>query len=288
MPVKRAQVDQGCVNSFANIRIGSDFYRGQGLSDTSIQPFDFRGKIMDRGYFALWRKFQDHVFWKERREFSKAEAWIDILWNAQWKDEPQKVVFGMTILTQYYGECLKSNVTWGKRWGWSEPKVRRFTKLLENLGQISKKNEGLTTRITVLNYEQYDPRRRQCDDWATSKRRASDEQVTTNKKDNKDKKDNKILNRAKSWPSDFELDDNKKRYAIENGIAPGKVVAFWEDFRDWAAAKGAVYKDWDAAFRTRVRKAQEWGKQFIVSDGSYSVNKAADKKLAEYKRTMAL
>ena len=63
---------------------------------------------MDRGYFPLWRKFQDHAFWIEPRVFSKAEAWIDILMNTQWKKEPQEVVLGSVVLFQNYGEALKS------------------------------------------------------------------------------------------------------------------------------------------------------------------------------------
>lgn len=137
---------------------------------------------MHRGYFALWRRVEDHPFYKEPREFSKYEAWLDILMNAQHETEPQKVSIGMKVLTCNYGESLKSNVTWAKRWSWSEAKVRRFLKLLKKLGQISTKSEGITTRIIVINYSIYDPRRRQGDDNVTSMRRDHDEQVTTDNK----------------------------------------------------------------------------------------------------------
>jgi hypothetical protein len=148
---------------------------------------------MERGYFALWRKFQDHAFWKERRVFSKAEAWIDILWNAQWKDEPQDMIFGMNVLKQNYGECLKSCRTWSYRWNWSESKVRRFLAFLDkNLNQIRVKNESITTRIFVINYEQYDPRRQGDGVSVTHSRRTSDAQVTTNNKEKKEKKVKKV------------------------------------------------------------------------------------------------
>lgn len=133
---------------------------------------------MHRGYFALWRKFQDHKFWTEKRTFSKAEAWIDILMQAQHEKEPTQVVLGMTALTCNYGECLKSTRTWAGRWNWSEAKVRRFFNLLENMKQICSKSEGITTRITILNYSQYDPR-------ATHGRRTADAGAATDKNDNK-------------------------------------------------------------------------------------------------------
>lgn len=140
----------------------------------------------DRGYLALWRKIQDHPFYKERREFSKLEAWIDILMEVQHDEEPKKVIMGMTVITCNYGESLNSIFTWAKRWRWHESKVRRFFKLLSNMNQISTKSEGKTTRLTVLNYRKYDPR-------ATSKptntRRAFDEHSTT---DNNDKNDKNI------------------------------------------------------------------------------------------------
>ena len=65
------------------------------------------------------------------------------------------------------------------------------------------------------------------------------------------------------WPKDFKLTANMKTYAINQGINPEKVDAFFDDFKDWAKAKGAVYKDWQAAFRIRIGKAPEYGKQFI-------------------------
>jgi uncharacterized phage protein (TIGR02220 family) len=134
---------------------------------------------MYRGYIALWRKIEDHPFYKEPRVFSKYEAWIDILKEAQHSDEPQEVILGMNVLICNYGECLKSNVTWAKKWNWSEPKVRRFLKLLEKMKQIRRANEGITTRITVINYECYDPKRRASDEQATRPRRDRDETATT-------------------------------------------------------------------------------------------------------------
>jgi hypothetical protein len=114
---------------------------------------------MHRGYLALWRKFQDHPFWRERREFSKAEAWIDLLWEVQHDEKPQQVILKMKTLICNYGESLKSLDTWAMRWLWPKSRVKRFFDLLVELNQIQIKNETITTRITILNYSQYDPKR---------------------------------------------------------------------------------------------------------------------------------
>ena len=122
---------------------------------------------MKRGYLALYRKIQDHPFYRERREFSKYEAWVDLLMEAQHEIKPQEVVLGMKTLICNYGESLKSLRTWADRWKWSEPKVRRYFSLLKKMNQICSKSEVITTRVTILNYSQYDPKRRTGDAQAT-------------------------------------------------------------------------------------------------------------------------
>lgn len=79
-------------------------------------------------------------------------------------------------------------------------------------------------------------------------------------KENKRNKENS----GKNWPEDFELNDKLKEYAVENGIDPRKTEAFFEDFHQWALSKGAKYKDWEAAFRTRVMKAPAYGQYFLI------------------------
>lgn len=128
---------------------------------------------MYRGYVAVWRRIQDHVFYKEKRAFSKFEAWLDILMEVQHTEAPQEVVIGMKVFQCNYGESLKSIRTWGKRWGWGAPKVVRFLVLLKKCHQIVYKNETVTTRITVLNYSQYDPKRNGYDTQVKHERNAS-------------------------------------------------------------------------------------------------------------------
>jgi len=116
---------------------------------------------MKKGYIAIWRKIKDHPFATEKRVFSKYEAWLDILMEAQHCQKPKEVILGMTPLECNYGESLKSIRTWGRRWDWSPSKVKRFLVLLEKMKQIHFKNEIQTTRITVCNYKHYDPKMEQ-------------------------------------------------------------------------------------------------------------------------------
>ena len=123
----------------------------------------------------MHRKFEDHPFWKERRVFSKAEAWIDIIWQARWQEETQKVLIGNTMVECGYGQSLKSLTTWANRWGWSESTVRRFMKLLEDEDMIVRETVAKTTRITVCNYRKYQKPWRDDDAMVTGSRRDDDD-----------------------------------------------------------------------------------------------------------------
>ncbi len=110
---------------------------------------------MKLGYIAIQRKIQDHKFYKEKREYSKFEAWFDLLLEAQYRKEPKEVIIGMKVLIQNYGEILRSIKGWAQRWRWGRTKVYRYFKLLQRLEQIRYTNETVTTRITILNYKKY-------------------------------------------------------------------------------------------------------------------------------------
>lgn len=188
---------------------------------------------MYRGYLALWRKFQDHPFWKERREFSKAEAWIDLLWEVQHDENPQRVILGMKTLICNYGESLKSLDTWALRWLWSKSRVKRFFDLLVELNQIQIKNETITTRITILNYSQYDPKRN--GNKTQSKRPRNDHETEVepdkNVKNEKNVKNDKIYR-------DFFSSELMKRFLTHRkrkkaAISEDSYELFYNKFSEW-------------------------------------------------------
>jgi hypothetical protein len=175
-----------------------------------------------------------------------------MLMEAQHDERPQQVVFGMKVLTCNYGECLKSNVTWARRWGWTESKVRRFLKLLENMGQLRTKNEGITTRISLINYATYDPRRRECNEEAPRKRRGSAEEATTDKnvKNVKNEKNKHIRAPKKPKPKKFippSLEDVKS-YFKENGYSEESAETFHKYYSNgeppWHDGQGKPVKSW--------------------------------------------
>jgi len=146
------------------------------------------------GWIKIHRKFVDHwLYTKEKRPFTFREAWIDILLSVNHKKE--KINFGYHLVQCNPGESLKSIKTWADRWRWSQPRVRRFLKLLKKDKMILIKNEQITTRLIICNWETYQINGRASDEQVTSIRRASDEQVTTNKNTKNDKNVKTVKNK---------------------------------------------------------------------------------------------
>lgn len=64
----------------------------------------------------------------------------------------------------------------------------------------------------------------------------------------------KKASKKASMPSDFAISTNVREWANKSGY--GLLEARLEHFRNWATAKGAMYADWDAAFRNAI--AGDW------------------------------
>ena len=224
---------------------------------------------MYRGYFALYRKIQDHPFYKEKRVFSKYEAWIDLLMDARHKKKPKQIVIGMRTIECGYGQSIKSLRTMGERWGWTAKKVSRFLDLLENMGQIRHENVTVTTRITILNYSKYDTTGNRCDtdmshDGNTRETQGKHE-WDTNKHD-KHENHNKHENNIGETPTPKKTKPQKKfikptieeikEYCIErkNNIDPETFYDFYET-SNWMRGKNKI-KDWKACVRTWERNGQ--------------------------------
>lgn len=83
-----------------------------------------------KGYIKLHRKIWGHRFWKEKRVFSRAEAWIDICLQASGKDRTVEDAEGRKVFLKR-GQFLSSSRELAQRWKWSKSRVNRFLKLLQ-------------------------------------------------------------------------------------------------------------------------------------------------------------
>ena len=137
----------------------------------------------NKGWISLHRQFEEHWLWNEKRVFSKAEAWIDILMTTN--HSPQKVVIKNALYTVKRGESLLSLKSWGLRWKWEKSKVRRFLDTLEKDEMITTKNETQTTRLIVCNYDNYQTLGNAKETQTKRKRNANETEASTDNNVNK-------------------------------------------------------------------------------------------------------
>ena len=154
------------------------------------------------GWIKIHREIQDHWIWQERREFSKLEAWLDILLTVNHADN--KVLINNKLYTVKRGESLNSLVTWSKRWNWSKSRVKRFFDLLQKQSMIELKSDQNTTHLTVCNYDSYQGERN-TNETQTKRRRNADETQTDTNKNEKNEKNDKNDKNIKERENKFRL-----------------------------------------------------------------------------------
>ncbi|HHB2922235.1 TPA: DnaD domain protein [Staphylococcus aureus] len=158
------------------------------------------------GWISIDRSIQNHWLFKEKRTFSKFEAWIYLLMEAN--HSKAKVPIGNQIVTVERGQRLTSILTLFDLFNWSRFKVKTFLDLLESDGMLEVKTTSKYTLITIVNYDFYQSEQgrnqHQNDIKPTSKQHQSNinptskqHQTNTNNNDNKDNNEKNVNNEKK-------------------------------------------------------------------------------------------
>ncbi|MCL9739218.1 DnaD domain protein [Staphylococcus aureus] len=158
------------------------------------------------GWISIDRSIQNHWLFKEKRTFSKFEAWIYLLMEAN--HSKAKVPIGNQIVTVERGQRLTSILTLSDLFNWSRFKVKAFLDLLESDGMLEVKTTSKYTLITIVNYDFYQSEQgrnqHQNDIKPTSKQHQSNinptskqHQTNTNNNDNKDNNEKNVNNEKK-------------------------------------------------------------------------------------------
>ncbi|CAA3850117.1 dnaD domain protein [Staphylococcus aureus] len=165
------------------------------------------------GWISIDRSIQNHWLFKEKRTFSKFEAWIYLLMEAN--HSKAKVPIGNQIVTVERGQRLTSILTLSDLFNWSRFKVKPFLDLLESDGMLEVKTTSKYTLITIVNYDFYQSEQgrnqHQNDIKPTSKQHQSNinptskqHQTNTNNNDNKDNNE-KNVNKEKKKTTAFDF-----------------------------------------------------------------------------------
>ena len=95
----------------------------------------------------------DNPLYKQKRKFSKFEAWIDILLSVNHREG--KVLIDYSVETVKRGEFITSEVKLANKWNWDRKTVRKFLTLLQQEEMILKSSTKRWTSITVINWDKY-------------------------------------------------------------------------------------------------------------------------------------
>jgi len=87
------------------------------------------------------------------RERTKLEAWIDLLFLANFQDN--ELLIGYQTIPIKRGQFLTSEVKLAERWNWSRGKVRRYLQYLEDEKMLIKNSTTAYTTLTIVKYEDY-------------------------------------------------------------------------------------------------------------------------------------
>ncbi len=155
---------------------------------------------MDKGWISLYRKIIDHPLFKEKRCFSKFEAWIYLLLVVNHKSS--SFMFGNEIIEVKRGSKITSIKELAQIWKWSRTKTKMFLEFLQNENMISYTSTSKFTTITVVNYEKYQDNsmeeKHEKDMKKTSEKHGKD----TNNNDNNVNNDNK--NNIPKYSTEFQ------------------------------------------------------------------------------------
>jgi len=142
---------------------------------------------MEKGYIKLWRKFRDNPLWREKRKFSRAEAFLDMLLSAN--GMTKTVMFDGRCLLIKRGQVLTSERKLKDRWGWSKTKTRLFLFYCQNSDRsIKVDSDHKKTIITIINYKVYNPltkpeKSTETDEKKTTERPLKDHRLALTNKD---------------------------------------------------------------------------------------------------------
>lgn len=195
------------------------------------------------GYVSINREIQNHWIFKEKRVFSKFEAWIYLIMDVN--HSPGKVPIGNQIVELKRGQTLTSILKLSEIFSWSRFKVKSFLTLLENDGMIEMKTTTKYTLLTIVNYDFYQSdegrKKHQKNINQTSEQQQHDinqtseqQQTNTNNKNNNNNKknnDNKAISSSNN--DDFRTVVSMYQENIELNPAPVTFQKIQQDFSDY-------------------------------------------------------
>jgi len=202
------------------------------------------------GWIRLDRSILNNPFWSSRNEpFTKAQAWIDLLLNANFK--PGFFFVRDIKVSLDRGQLGWSQLTMADRWGWDRKKVKRFLKTLEEERMVTLQTTQLTTVVTICNYSKY----QDLDSEEGQQKGQQEDNRRPNKRTTDDPQLNKVTKKQSNKVRGFTPPTRDEAHAFfaEKGCA-AEADCFMDHYlsNGWMVGKSKM-KDWRAAGRNWLK-----------------------------------
>lgn len=183
----------------------------------------------DIGWVKLYRSLRS---WEWKKSPKHVAVFVDLLLEANHKDNKY---MGTEVKK---GQLTTSYAAISQRTGVSIQSVRTVLTHLKSTGEVTTKNKGKYSLISITNYENYQDANKVANNQLTSNQQATNKQLTTNKND-KNVKNEK---------------NDKNIYIIESEI-----------LKSWNAQKVIVHKETKSKL-AEIKRALKTKKDFSPSD----------------------
>ena len=109
-----------------------------------------------KNFIPISRKIFSHELWEESREFSKFEAWVDLIQTARFETKERSEWINNREVKYGRGQLIGSIRFLKNRWNWgSNTKVENYLLMLKNKDMVDlKKGQGVNV-ITICKYDDY-------------------------------------------------------------------------------------------------------------------------------------
>ena len=214
---------------------------------------------MNNGFLMLARSFFQHHLWKQKRAFSPAEAFLDLVQSAPF--EPQKRIIKGHVVEVPRGGIVASERFLSDRWMWSRNKVRLFLETLTIEGMIrpqkdhkqDQQKDQQITAFLLCNFDRFNPAKDQQKDQLDYQKRTSEgppkDQIEKGKEGNTS---------VEGTSREFPPWEHVKAYAITIGLAEWKALDWFDEMEScgWLDWQSRPVRNWQASIR-RVKTKWE-------------------------------
>ena len=232
--------------------------------------------MCNQGFIKLSRKFFETPLWKEPRQYSRSEAWLDLIQMAGFEDS--KYILNNREIEVRRGEIVASRRVLENWWNFGSKKLSNFIYYLKANRMINQRQTSGQTIITLCNYDIYNDKQTKSRERNkppckpdTNQTQTTDKPATNQNKESKEGKENNIP----------PLPSNEGIPPVDN---PGALKKKLE------AAQAAALKRKEEFYNSLVPHVERYGKEMIRAFFDYwsEFNKSQTRMRFELQKTWEL